>query len=90
MMSQQQQQQQGNQKQQQQQLYQQLTSHSVASTLAQIGVDPGYYSDSECSSNSSDKVNEEGNSSPPQNKLTRIPEQQIQVFTLTSTPLPFL
>jgi len=77
MMSQQQQQQQGNQK-QQQQLYQQLTSHSVASTLAQIGVDPGYYSDSECSSNSSDKVNEEGNSSPPQNKLTRIPEQQIQ------------
>ena len=59
----------------------QLYQHSVASTLAQIGVDPGYYSDSECSSNSSDKVNEEGNVSPPQNKLSRIPEQQIQVFT---------
>lgn len=60
------------------QLYHQLSPHSVASTLAQIGVDPGYYSDSECSSNSSDKVAEEGNVSPQQVKLTRIPEQQIQ------------
>lgn len=76
--------------QQQQQQQQHLSSnpnqqlqyqHSVASTLAQIGVDPGYYSDSECSSNSSEKVNEEGNISPQQNKLTRIPEQQIQVST---------
>ncbi|KAL5263666.1 hypothetical protein ACHWQZ_G008887 [Mnemiopsis leidyi] len=74
MMSQQQQQQQQMQGNPGPQLYQ----HSVASTLAQIGVDPGYYSDSECSSNSSDKVNEEGNVSPPQNKLSRIPEQQIQ------------
>ena len=83
-MSQQQQQQQQQQHMQggnpgQQQIYQQLSPHSVASTLAQIGVDPGYYSDSECSSNSSEKVNEEGNVSPQQNKLTRIPEQQIQV-----------
>jgi len=83
MMSQQQQQQQQQQHMQggnpgQQQIYQQLSPHSVASTLAQIGVDPGYYSDSECSSNSSEKVNEEGNVSPQQNKLTRIPEQQIQ------------
>lgn len=56
-------------------------SHSVASTLAQIGVDPGYYSDSECSSNSSEKVtDEQGNVSPQQSKLTRIPEQQPQVI----------
>ena len=56
-------------------MHQYLSPHAVASTLAQIGVDPGYFSDSECSSNSSDKTAEDGaqNTSPADKQITRIP-----------------
>ena len=50
-------------------------SHSVASSLAQIGVDPGYYSDSECSSGSTDKTGAGPNQTPSPPKQQQPIEQ---------------
>ena len=49
-----------------------LPTYSVTSTLAQIGVDPGYFSDSECSSNSSDK-NGDNKNHDSKSKYTKSP-----------------
>lgn len=66
-------------------LYNQISPHSVASALALIGVDPGYYSDSDVSSNSSDKQAESGQTSPATGRIavpippTAVPTSEPQM-----------